>query len=190
MQSPASKQPSGAASTPVIRTLSRCGRGPVAASATTAAAAGGRTTTTSSPPPFSDAHPLHYTRAAALHRAAGSCWAFPEKGPHVGDLVLGHRRGEHRRALLVGGAAAAEGFDGHLGLPALEDVDAAGVDQVGRDGEVEAASCPACLFDDAHAAREVGLALLGLDGDVSCNDDHGALLFCTPMHRATRQRIT
>ena len=64
-----------------------------------------------------------------------------------------------------------------LRLPPLEDVDAAGVDQVGGDGEVEAASCPACLFDDAHAAREVGLALLGLDGDVSCNDDHG----CAPL---------
>jgi hypothetical protein len=52
-------------------------------------------------------------------------------------------------------------------------VDAAGVDQVGGDGDVEASSCPARLFDDAHAAREVGLALLRLDGDVSCNDDHG-----------------
>jgi hypothetical protein len=60
-----------------------------------------------------------------------------------------------------------------LRLPALEDVNAAGVDQVGCDGEVEAASCRACLFDDAHAAREVRLALLGLDGDVSCNDDYG-----------------
>jgi len=33
----------------------------------------------------------------------------------------------------------------------------------------EASSCPAHLFDDAYAAREVGLALLGLDDDVSCN---------------------
>jgi hypothetical protein len=39
-------------------------------------------------------------------------------------------------------------------------VDAAGVDQVGGHGEVEAASCPAGLFDHAHAARGVGLALL------------------------------
>src|SRR5918994_5085474 len=29
-------------------------------------------------------------------RAAGSCCAFPEQGPHVGDVVLGHRRREHR----------------------------------------------------------------------------------------------
>jgi hypothetical protein len=50
----------------------------------------------------------------------------------------------------------------------LEDVDASGVGQVGGDGEVEAASCPACLLDDAHATGEVGLALLGLDGDASC----------------------
>ena len=64
MPSPASKQPSGAASTPVIRTPSRCGTGPVAASATTAGAAGGPTTTTTSPPPSADAHPLRSTHAA------------------------------------------------------------------------------------------------------------------------------
>jgi hypothetical protein len=79
--------------------------------------------------------------------------------------------------LLEDRAAAAEGFDGSLRLPALEDVDAAGVDQVGGDDDVEAAGCPVCLFDDDHAARKVGLALLGLDRDVSCNDDHGPLLF-------------
>src|SRR6266511_4370907 len=67
MPSPASKQPPGAASTPVTRTPSRCGTGPVAASATTAGAAGGATTTTSSPPPSSDAHPLRYTHAAVSH---------------------------------------------------------------------------------------------------------------------------
>jgi hypothetical protein len=50
------------------------------------------------------------------------------------------------------GGASAEGFDGGLRLPALEDVDLAGVDQVGGDGEVEAA---ASLFDNVHAAREV-----------------------------------
>jgi hypothetical protein len=68
--------------------------------------------------------------------------------------------------------AAAEGFEGLLRLPALEDVDAAGVDRVGGDGEVEAAARPTSPFDDAHAAREVGLALLGFDGDVSCYDNH------------------
>src|SRR4249919_756451 len=58
MPSPASKQPSDTASTQVTRTSSRCGTGPVAASATTAGAAGGPTTTTSSPPPSSDARHL------------------------------------------------------------------------------------------------------------------------------------
>jgi hypothetical protein len=37
-----------------------------------------------------------------------------------------------------------------LRLPALKDGDAAGVEQVGRDGKVEAASCPASLLDDAQ----------------------------------------
>src|SRR5215203_2234890 len=72
MPSPASKPPSGAASTRVTRTPSRRGTGPVAASATTAGAAGGPTTTTSSPPPSSNAHPLRYTHAAALIRGASS----------------------------------------------------------------------------------------------------------------------
>src|SRR5215218_8419112 len=59
-----------------------------------------------------------------------------------------------------------------LRLPALEDVDAARVDRVGGDGEVEAAGRPTSPFDDAHAAREVGLARLGFDADVSCDDNH------------------
>jgi hypothetical protein len=52
--------------------------------------------------------------------------------------------------LLGAGAASAEGFDGRLRLPALKDADAAGVERVGRDGKVEAASCPASLLDDAQ----------------------------------------
>ena len=67
-----------------------------------------------------------------------------------------------------------------LATPSAQDVDAAGVDQVGGDGEVEAASGPACQFDDAHTALKVGLALLGLDGDVSCNDDHGCASLLPP----------
>jgi hypothetical protein len=55
MPSTASKQPSGAPSTPVIRTPSKCGTGRVAASATTAGAAGGPTTTTASKPLSADA---------------------------------------------------------------------------------------------------------------------------------------
>ena len=46
---------------------------------------------------------------------------------------------------LLPGGAFAEGFDGRLRLPELEDVDPTGVDQVGGDGEVLAVSCPACL---------------------------------------------
>lgn len=96
-----------------------------------------------------------------------------EQGPHVGDIVFGHRHRQHRRAVLERRPVAAEGIESRLRLPALEDVDAAGVDQVGGDGDVEAAGGLACLFDDDHAAREVGLALLRLDGDVSGNDDDG-----------------
>jgi hypothetical protein len=51
--------------------------------------------------------------------------------------------------------------------------DAAGVDQVGGDRDVEVARCTASLFDVTHATREVEIALEGLDGDVCCNDDHG-----------------
>jgi hypothetical protein len=110
-------------------------------------------------------------------RAAGSCRALLEEGPHVGDVVLGYRRREHGRPLLVSGGASGEGFDGRLRLPALKEVDAARVEQVGRDGKVEAAICSASLFDNADGAREVGLALLRVDRDVSCDDDHGCVPF-------------
>jgi hypothetical protein len=59
-----------------------------------------------------------------------------------------------------------------------EDADTAGVDQVRADRDVEAANCPTSLFDDAHTARGVGLAMLRLNGDVSCNDDQCALQSC------------
>ena len=45
------------------------------------------------------------------------------------------------------------------------------------DRDVEAANCPASVFDDAHTAGKVGLSLLRLNGDVSCNDDH----VCAPV---------
>src|SRR2546429_9703764 len=77
MPSTASKPPSGAASTRVTRTPSRCGTGPVAASATPAGAAGGPTTTTSSPPPSSDRAP----RASVDDHAAGDFAGF-----HRADL--------------------------------------------------------------------------------------------------------
>src|SRR4051812_47921738 len=63
MPSTASKQPSGAASRPVTRTPSRCGTGPVAASATTAGAGGGPTNTTGSRLPSSD----HASPASRRH---------------------------------------------------------------------------------------------------------------------------
>jgi hypothetical protein len=59
----------------------------------------------------------------------------------------------------------------------FKEVDAAGVEQVGRDGKVEAAICSASLFHNAHGAREVGLARLRVDRDVSCDDDHGCAPF-------------
>jgi hypothetical protein len=80
------------------------------------------------------------------------------------------------RRCSVSGPAAAEGLQRRLRLPALEDVDTAGVDQVRADREVEAANSSASLFDNARTVREVGLALQRLNGDVSCNDDHG----CAP----------
>ena|SRR5437016_798531 len=59
------------------------------------------------------------------------------------------------------------------------------------------ASSAASLFDDAHTACEVGLALLRLNGDMSCNDDHGYApvlsLFLSPScpaRRAVPQRWT
>ena len=73
---------------------------------------------------------------------------------------------------------SAEGLDGRLRLPALEQVEAARVEQVGRDGEVETAIRLTSLLDDAHEAREVRLALLGVDHDVSRDDDHG----CAHLH--------
>jgi hypothetical protein len=47
-----------------------------------------------------------------------------------------------------------------LRLPALKEVDTARVEQVGRDGTVEAAICPAAFSTRVMEPREVGLALL------------------------------
>src|SRR5688500_16606748 len=85
---------------------------------------------------------------------ADACCAFPEQAPHVGDVVLSDRHQAHGRALLVAGAIAAKGFDSRLRLPALKNVDAARVDQVGGDGEVETARGLTGLFDDEYAVRE------------------------------------
>jgi len=61
-----SSDTSNAASTPVSRTPSRCGIGPVAPSGTTAGAVGGPTTTTSSPPPSADDESLACTAPLEL----------------------------------------------------------------------------------------------------------------------------
>lgn len=114
----------------------------------------------------------------------GPSSAYPNKGRASATSYFGYRRREHCRALVVAGTAAAEGFDRRLRLPALEDVDAAGVEQVGGDGKVEATTCLATLFDDAHAARKIGIALLGFDHDASCDDDHGCASSLTSSCRA------
>jgi hypothetical protein len=68
-----------------------------------------------------------------------------------------------------------------LRLPALEQVDVARVEELGGDGKVEAAICLASLLDNAYGAREVRLALLRVDRDVSCDDDHG----CAPLRKSS-----
>src|SRR5215208_501247 len=135
MPSPASKPPSGAASTPVTRTSSRCGTGPVAASATTAGAAGGPTTTTGSPPPSSDAHPSRYTHTAALNP-----WGLACCGSRA--------RSRLRRPEMVGPTRASD-------VVAAEDVADRGV----REHGVE------CLGDDRsdREHREVVELLLARD---------------------------
>jgi hypothetical protein len=70
---------------------------------------------------------------------------FEQRSP-VGDVALGDRHREHRRALPVPGGPAAEGLDGLERLPALEQVDAARVEQVGRGGKVQTAICLARAF--------------------------------------------
>ena len=80
--------------------------------------------------------------------------------------------------MLVSGAPAAEGLDGLLRLPALEQVDAARVEQVGRDGKVQAAICLASLLDNAHRAREVRLALLEVDRDGPATRSSSEVFVC------------
>ena len=45
----------------------------------------------------------------------------PNRGPHVGDIIFGHRRRQHRRAVLERRSRFGEGLE-RLQLPALEDV--------------------------------------------------------------------
>ena len=85
----------------VTRTPSRCGTGPVAASATTAAAAGGPTTTSSSPPLSSDQHPRRSGRAGAWDRlriGPGTLSAGAPSGPQDDVVDVVRRRGGPGRA--------------------------------------------------------------------------------------------
>src|SRR2546426_3107252 len=106
MPSTASKPPSGAASTRVTRTPSRCGTGPVAASATPAGAAGGPTTTTSSPPPSSDRAP----RASVDDHTAGDFAGF-HRAERVVEVVELDAAGHQRVEIELPGAVQAH----HLG---------------------------------------------------------------------------
>jgi hypothetical protein len=71
---------------------SRCGTGPVAASAMTAGAAGGPTTTSRSPPPSSDTHSSHHTHAAGLHPWGLACCAVERAGVCAARSGAQHRR--------------------------------------------------------------------------------------------------
>src|SRR5215211_5432988 len=73
---------------------------------------------------FGTTGPPHRSHRSWHGPCCSSCCAFSEHGPHVGDVLLNRHR-EHRRALFLIRAAAAEGLAGRLRLPALEDVDAA-----------------------------------------------------------------
>jgi hypothetical protein len=68
----ASKLPCAAASAAATRAPSRCGTGPVGASATTAGAGGGPTTATTSPRPSPEASADHDTDAAACRPSRGT----------------------------------------------------------------------------------------------------------------------
>src|SRR5947207_3826980 len=126
MPSPASKQPSGAASTPVTRTQSRCGTGRVAAIATTAGAAGGPTTTTSSPPPSSDARSAYCgVGAEEIRQVAGRRgvarlkWIFRRRLEGLLDRsarsTMPRGRGTGRSSLFIE-EAASEGKERHMAV--------------------------------------------------------------------------
>ncbi len=78
----------------------------------------------------------------------------------VADVVLGDRGGTDRSTLLVAGTAAAECLDRGLRFPPLEDVDAARLEQVGRQREVQAARGAARLAHHLDASRQVVVAVV------------------------------
>jgi hypothetical protein len=59
-----------------------------------------------------------------------------------------------------------------LGRPALEDVDAPGLDEIGGQGEIQAAGRAASGFHDLRAPLEVCSAVVRVDDQGSCDDDH------------------
>src|SRR5207248_10143896 len=95
---------------------------------------------------------------------------------------------EYRRALLFAWAAAAEGLDGFLSLPAFEDVDPSRVDQVGGDCEVEAARRTARLLHDVGAAGEVALSPGRVNEDLSGDDHHRVSFLGRPSDRSDSGR--
>src|SRR5437763_12967047 len=64
------------------------------------------------------------------------------------DVILAHRGRNHRRSLLVAGAATAKGLDRFGRLPALEHVDAPRGEQVSAEREVKATGRAAGPGDD------------------------------------------
>src|SRR5437016_5288960 len=75
--------------------------------------------------------------------------SFDPTGPRRDLTVLLNRHREHRPALFRVTAAAAEGPQRRLRLPALEDVDTGGR-PVRADRDVEAANCPRCVRRTPH----------------------------------------
>src|SRR5829696_3167010 len=94
----------------------------------------------------------------------------------VGDVVLGYRGGKERGTLFVARTAATECLDRGLRLPTFEDVDSARLKQIGRQREVETSRRPACLSHHLDASRQVVVAFLRVDHDVSSDDHHESLL--------------
>jgi hypothetical protein len=70
--------------------------------------------------------------------------------------------------LPVARAITAERIHGDLRFPTLEDVDPARVEKISGDREVQAARSPPSLLYDVLAARQVIVALFGIDDEVPC----------------------
>lgn len=103
----------------------------------------------------------------------------PPTGPGRPTLLgheLPHVCALDRRLLLARRACAAEPLELGVTGPPLVDVDPAVVEQVGRQGEVQAARSLSGLLDDGPAALQGGAPALGSDEQVSRDDDHSGFL--------------